>query len=142
MQNVIRRFAFQQFLQGIFDKAFGQNFRRVVRGGFLPFPAGQTVNESAFGVHAQFALFVAGFIADTFFLRILRQFGFRNKIADIQFIEGISGAFDFVQILLRNKAAVGEQSFVYRTHLVDAQIGIRNTSPTAVAFAGGTRQAH
>jgi hypothetical protein len=47
LEDVVRGFVLQQFLQCILDHTLGQDFRRVIAGGLLTVAARQAVNEGA-----------------------------------------------------------------------------------------------
>ena len=141
-EDFIRSLALKKFFQGILHQALCQNLRRVVGCGLFPLSAGQAIDESAFLIHTELAFFLAGLIADTFVFIILLQLAFGDKVTYIQLIERVALTLDFIQILLCNKATVGQQCFVDCAHLVDAQIRIGNTTTAAIFSARSSCQTH
>ena len=124
MENFISGFVFQELLQGILNQTLCKNLRRVVGCGLFPLSACQAINESAFFIHTELALLLAGFIAHTLLFRVLVKLRFRYKVANIQLIETVTGALYFVKIVFSNKATIGKQCFVNCAHLVDTKICI------------------
>src|SRR5690606_19672353 len=55
LENFIRRFAGEDFLQRMLYQALGQHLRGVVRGGLFPGAASQAVDKGALGILARVA---------------------------------------------------------------------------------------
>lgn len=60
------------------------------------------------------------FVTDAFVLGVLVKLTFRDKIADVQFVEFVARLLYLEQSMLRDKAAIRQQRLVNRAHLVYA----------------------
>ena len=60
------------------------------------------------------------FVTDAFVLGVLVKLTFRDKIADVQFVEFVARLRYLEQSMLRDKAALRQQRLVNRAHLVYA----------------------
>ena len=142
LENFIRSFSLKKLLQGILNQALGQDLRRVIGCGFLTFSTCQTINESAFFIHAEFARFFTRFITNTLIFGILVKLRFRYKVTDIQLVETVTGSLYFIEVMFSNKSSIGKKRLVHCAHLVDTQIGIGNTTTATISSARCPCQAH
>ena len=69
VEDVVGFLVLEQFLEGVLDDALGQDFGRVVGGGFLAVAPGEAVDECAFLVFLERAVGVEDF----FVLLVFRQ---------------------------------------------------------------------
>lgn len=68
-------------------------------------------------------------VADAFVLRIVDEFSFRHEVADFQWIVGILGSLDLVELLLGDETTIGQQCLIHGTHLADAQGRVGDALP-------------
>ena len=76
----------------------------------------------------------------TLILVVVAQFTFGYEIADVQIVYLVALALNLIQVFLREKATVGQQSLIDAAQLVDAQITVTD-APPALALLG-TGEAH
>ena len=106
LQNFIRRFAGQDFAQGMLDQAAGEHIRRVVAGGFFAGAAGQAVDEGATRVFSRLAT------EQGFGLRVLANAAGRHEV----------GGFQRVQLGIAAFLAGGCYSIAGNVHAISVPI--------------------
>ena len=142
VQNLVSGPALQKLLQGVFHQAPGQRLRSVVGGGFFPPPSGQAVDEFPLLIPAELPPLLPGRVPDPLLLVVAGQLILGDEIARVQLVGAVLPALDLVQGVPGDEAPVGQQGFVGRAQLVDAQAGVGNAAPSPLPPPGRPGAAH
>ena len=96
--------------------------------GFLALTTGQTINEGSLRVDLGGLLPVFVFDEDALILFVVAEFFSRDEIAGFELISFGVGFLHFVEIRLREEAAVREKRFVDGAQLIDAEVCVGNAA--------------
>ena len=137
-----RHFIRDQLLERVLDDAPGEALRRVVAGRLYPVTPCEAVDEPALGMDLELSPSARARFEYPLVLAVLVQLADGHEPGVCQLVGVPSRLLHFVEVLLREETAVGEQRLVDRAELVDAELGVGDAAATPVPATRRTGEGH
>ena len=115
VENTARRhFVRDQLLEGVLDDAPGEALRGVVARGLLPVAPREAVDEPALAVDLELPQAAGAPLEYAFLLAVLVELAEGHEPGVRKLVRVLPRLLHFIEVLLREEAAVGEQGLVHR----------------------------
>ena len=131
-----------QLLQGVLDDAASKGLGGVIACRLLALATGQAVDERTPRMDPELPPPLLVAVVDLLLVLVLVEVPGRHEPRARESVRVVARLLDFVEVLLGEEAAVGEQRFVDRAQLVDAELGVRDAPAPSPPALGRATQGH